>query len=85
MNIVKAALTAPCKTIAKNAGVDSERVVNKLLQSSDPNEGYDALHDKYVDMIQAGPLYLLYLLVSYFLSFISFVFTSVLFLILRYH
>lgn len=54
VSIVKSALSAPCKTIAKNAGVDSSRVIEKLLQSTSPSEGYDALHDKYVDMIQAG-------------------------------
>lgn len=56
VSIIKAALPAPCRTIAKNAGVDSARVVEKLLASTNPSEGYDALHDKYVDMIQSGTI-----------------------------
>ena len=54
VNIVKNALSAPCATIAKNAGVDSTRVVEKVIQATNPSEGYDALTDQYVDMIQAG-------------------------------
>ena len=54
VDIVERALSAPCSTIASNAGVDASRVVEKVLHASNPNEGYDALHGEYVDMIQAG-------------------------------
>ena len=54
VDIVKRALSAPCSTIASNAGVDASRVVEKVLNSSNQNEGYDALHNEYVDMIQSG-------------------------------
>ena len=54
VDIVKRALSAPCSTIASNAGVDASRVVEKVINSSNPNEGYDALHNEYVDMIQSG-------------------------------
>lgn len=54
VSIVKNALSAPCATIAKNSGVDSSRVVDKVIHATNPSEGYDALTDQYVDMIQAG-------------------------------
>ena len=54
VEIVRKALTTPCATIAKNAGVDPSIVVQKVLTSTSPNEGYDALHDRYVDMIEEG-------------------------------
>ncbi|EOD10125.1 heat shock protein 60, partial [Emiliania huxleyi CCMP1516] len=42
VEIMKAALTVPCKTIASNAGAEGAVVVGKLLESSDTNFGYDA-------------------------------------------
>ena len=54
VGIVRKALTTPCATIAKNAGVDASIVVQKVMTSSSANEGYDALHDCYVDMIEEG-------------------------------
>ena len=54
MDIVHKALATPCATIAKNAGVDPSIVVQKVVTASNPNEGYDALHDRYVDMIEEG-------------------------------
>lgn len=60
IEIVRKALTAPCATIAKNAGVDPSIVVQKVT-SSTTNSGYDALHDRYVDMIEEGELYIGYL------------------------
>lgn len=53
VDIVRKALTAPCATIAKNAGVDPSIVVQKVT-SGTTNSGYDALHDRYVDMIEEG-------------------------------
>ena len=52
--IVRQALRQPCYQIAKNAGVDASVVVSKVMEAGDANVGYDALNDKYVDMIQAG-------------------------------
>lgn len=54
VNIVKKALRTPCATIAKNAGVDPSLVVEKLLSAKNLSDGYDALHDRYVDMIEEG-------------------------------
>lgn len=41
-------------TIAKNAGVEGAVIIEKLLTAKDPNLGYDAYNDKYVNMKQAG-------------------------------
>jgi chaperonin GroEL len=37
-------------TIAKNAGVEGAVIIEKLLGAKDPNLGYDAYSDKYVNM-----------------------------------
>ncbi len=40
--------------IAENAGVDASVVVNKVIEANEESIGYDALNDKFVDMIEAG-------------------------------
>lgn len=52
--IVLKALEAPIRQIAKNSGVDGGVVVSNVLQSKKPNFGYDALKDRYVNMVEAG-------------------------------
>ena len=52
--IVKRAITAPIKQIAKNAGLDGSIVAQKVLESDDTNFGYDALRKEYGDMVKAG-------------------------------
>ena len=52
--IVLAALQAPIKQIACNAGVDGSIIIYELLKNKNPNRGYDALNNKFVDMIDAG-------------------------------
>mmetsp|Transcript_29223 Transcript_29223/g.92476 ORF Transcript_29223/g.92476 Transcript_29223/m.92476 type:complete len:568 (+) Transcript_29223:49-1752(+) len=54
VEIMKAALTVPCKTIASNAGAEGAVVVGKLLESSDTNFGYDAQTATYTDLVGAG-------------------------------
>ena len=54
VDIVRKALRTPLSTIAKNAGADSSIVVQKVMSSENPSEGYDALKDRYVDMIHEG-------------------------------
>lgn len=54
-NIVLKALEAPLYTIANNAGVEGAVVVNKVKESKS-GVGYNALEDKYVDMVAAGIL-----------------------------
>ena len=52
--IVLAALQAPIKQIAYNAGVDGSIIIYELLKKKNPNRGYDAHNNKFVDMIDAG-------------------------------
>ncbi|ADV63403.1 chaperonin GroEL [Isosphaera pallida ATCC 43644] len=52
-NIVVRACAAPIAQIAENAGQDGGVVVSKVLEHSG-NYGYDALHDTYTDLVQAG-------------------------------
>jgi chaperonin GroEL len=54
VDIVKRALSAPCKQIAINAGVSSDVVVNTIVASDNKNFGYNARTDKYEDLIAAG-------------------------------
>ena len=51
--IIVRACTAPIHQIAENAGQDGGVVVSKVSEQTGTN-GYDALNDKYVDMVQAG-------------------------------
>ena len=52
--IILITLQSPIRQIAQNAGVDGGVVVDKILSNSNVYFGYDAMHDKYVDMIEAG-------------------------------
>jgi chaperonin GroEL len=54
IDIVKRALQAPARQIAQNAGIDGSLVVGKLLESKNPNWGYDAQKNEYLDMVKAG-------------------------------
>ncbi|MCR4652010.1 MAG: chaperonin GroEL [Lachnospiraceae bacterium] len=54
-NIVLKALEAPLYHIANNAGLEGSVIVNKVRES-EVGQGYDALHDEYVDMVKAGIL-----------------------------
>ncbi|MCF3971906.1 TCP-1/cpn60 chaperonin family protein, partial [Pseudomonas aeruginosa] len=53
VDIVRAALVEPLKQIANNAGQEGAVIVEKV-KGLKPGEGYDALNDKYVDMVAAG-------------------------------
>ncbi|TYR35448.1 chaperonin GroEL [Mesorhizobium microcysteis] len=52
--IVRRALEAPLRQIVENAGVEGSIVVGKLAGSKDPDQGFDAQTETYVDMIKAG-------------------------------
>ncbi len=54
VDIVRKALQTPARQIAENAGTDGSIVVGKLLESKDPNWGFDAQKGEYVDMVKAG-------------------------------
>lgn len=53
INIVMKALRTPCITIASNAGYDGSVVVSKV-EKLEQDFGYDALNNKYVNMIEKG-------------------------------
>ena len=53
INIIVRALEEPMRQIAKNAGVEGSVIIEKV-KNSDAGIGYDALHDKYVDMLKTG-------------------------------
>jgi len=53
VQIVAAALTAPIRQIAINAGVDGSVVLERVKMGK-VGTGYDALHETYVDMVDAG-------------------------------
>ena len=53
--IVLKALEAPLFHIAANAGLEGSVVVNRVKESKE-GIGFDALNEKYVDMVKAGIL-----------------------------
>jgi chaperonin GroEL len=56
VDIVRRALWAPVKVIAENAGIDGSIVAQRIYESKETNFGYNALTDKYGDMISMGVL-----------------------------
>jgi chaperonin GroEL len=54
-NIVLKALEAPLFHIANNAGLEGAVIVNKVREEK-AGVGFDALNEKYVDMVSAGIL-----------------------------
>jgi chaperonin GroEL len=58
VNIVKAAITKPARTIVENAGGEGSVIVGKLTDEfgNDFNKGYDSAKGEFVDMIEAGIL-----------------------------
>jgi chaperonin GroEL len=54
IEIVRKALAWPARQIVINAGADGSIVAGKLLDRNDPNYGYDAQNDQFVDMFKAG-------------------------------
>ncbi|MGB6087684.1 chaperonin GroEL [Parvibaculum sp.] len=54
INIIRKALEAPIRQIAENAGVEGSIVVQKVLESKQPNFGFDAQKEEYVDLVAAG-------------------------------
>ena len=54
-NIILKALEAPLFRIAANAGLEGAVIINKVRES-DPGVGFDALNEKYVNMVDEGIL-----------------------------
>ncbi|XP_073023950.1 chaperonin 60 subunit beta 4, chloroplastic-like isoform X2 [Primulina eburnea] len=55
-DILKRALTYPARQIAKNAGVNGNTVIEKILSSGDLRYGYNAAKGRYEDLMAAGIL-----------------------------
>ncbi|TDT50293.1 chaperonin GroEL [Fonticella tunisiensis] len=53
VDIIKRALEEPVRQIAANAGLDGAVIIEKV-KNSEVGIGFDALNEKYVDMIKAG-------------------------------
>lgn len=53
LTIVKQSLSYPIKQIVENAGKEGSVVINKVLENTDVNFGYDANNDIYVNMLEA--------------------------------
>ena len=54
VQIVLRALEEPVRQIAANAGVEGSVIVEKIKKTKKASFGYDALNDKYVDMVESG-------------------------------
>merc|ERR1719431_1441747 len=54
IDIVKYALKQPLMQIATNAGLDASVIVNKVVEATDSNIGFDAATEVMVDMIASG-------------------------------
>jgi len=54
IEIVRRALEAPTRQIAENAGIDGAVVAGKMQENSDPNWGFNAQTEKYVDLVKDG-------------------------------
>lgn len=52
--LVASVLSMPTRQIAENAGKNGEVVLTEIRRGNSETFGYDALNDKYVDMIEAG-------------------------------
>jgi chaperonin GroEL len=52
--LVQRSLEAPLRQISVNAGYEGGVVVNKVLNESEGNEGFDAMTGEYADLIEAG-------------------------------
>jgi chaperonin GroEL len=54
IDIVRRAIQVPARLIAENAGMDGSVVIGKLLDKDNPNWGFDAQSNTYVDMLKSG-------------------------------
>jgi chaperonin GroEL len=54
VNIIRRALEEPIRQIAGNAGFEGSIVVDKVMSNSTPAWGFNALTEKYEDLIAAG-------------------------------
>ncbi len=52
--IILKAVEEPVRQIATNAGLDGSVIVDKILNAKKANYGFDALNNKFVDMVESG-------------------------------
>ena len=52
--IVKAAISAPLKQLAKNAGKSGDVIFNSVENATDPNWGYNFATNEYADLLESG-------------------------------
>ena len=53
-DIVKRALAYPIKLVSENAGVNGSVVMQRILDSDDPNMGYNAATGVYENLMEGG-------------------------------
>jgi len=54
VNIIKIAVREPLRQILKNAGQSDQVIISKLMESEDPQFGYNAATNEYANMFDAG-------------------------------
>jgi len=54
VELISSILEMPLRMIASNAGLDGAVVANRVKKEKKANYGYDAMHDRYGDMISFG-------------------------------
>jgi len=54
MKILRRAMSEPIRQLAENSGLDGSVLVNKVLESKEPNFGYNGLTSKFEDLLRAG-------------------------------
>jgi chaperonin GroEL len=54
INIIRKSIEFPLRQIVENAGEDGSVVVNKIKESTDDNFGYNALTEKYENLVENG-------------------------------
>jgi len=54
INILMKAVEAPLKQIVANAGYEASAIIEKVRRSRNKNYGFDALNEKFTDMLAAG-------------------------------
>jgi chaperonin GroEL len=52
--IVLKAMEAPIRHIVANAGLEAALIVDQVRKAKNPNEGFDAAKEEFVDMVKAG-------------------------------
>ena len=54
INIIRRALEEPLRQIAGNAGLEGAVVIAKVREFKNPEEGFNALNEKYENLVEAG-------------------------------